>query len=789
MKTKYITILVVLVSNLIHSQLTYTGIITDTSLRPIAGVTIVDLSNPANAAMTNEKGVFSITLKDISKVSIQFIGYQTRELELSTRVNQIILEQEDILLGEVLVTTASREVQKRSDIPGAIGIVNAKNIKETKAFGIDQLVNQISGVYMSSSQAASNEQHFMAVRSPISTKALFLYLEDGLPIRPTSVFNHNALLEMNDTSFDRIEVVKGPASSIYGSEAIGGSFNFVTKDPTANLSGFLGYQTNSLGLSKYEIEVSDQPSDIFGFYLGTQYTTRANGPVAHSDYEKFATTFKAVVTLSPSLKWTSVADLIQYRSDMSGSLSEEDFRNGTYESDQSFTNRKALAFRARTTFDMHWNENTKTTANVIFRSNQMDQNPSYRIRQFRNQGQVTDQGTGEVNTNQYYSFVGLIQQSYTFDFMDSSLIAGASLDVAPQKYIAETTSVQVDPFTGKNVSFDVNTGDFILNYTADILNYAGYIQYEVSPFQALKITTAIRYDVFEYAYDNLISTDNQNMDKEQFNNWAPKLGVNYKVTKNSGLYGNYSQGFTPPQVSTLYRTQNELRDIKPSTYHNYEIGGYFNPNAKWALDFAMYLLEGKNTLITLRNEDDIFLSTNAGATRSYGIEYGVTFTPSKHLTITHNGSYARHRYIDFFDKGIEYSDSNRETAPNLLGTSIITYRTVFNKDFEFNFAATHELVGTYATSFENQVTLTDTSGETITDANGSPLTDTSTYSGHNIFGLRTAFTYKNIEIWAHALNIFDTVYAARASYNSYTKQNNYTIGTPRALHVGARLKF
>ena len=77
----------------------------------------------------------------------------------------------------------------------------------------------------------------MAVRSPISTKSLFLYVEDGLPIRPTAVFNHNALLEMNDISYDRVEVLKGPASSIYGSEAIGGSFNFITKKPTRDFTG------------------------------------------------------------------------------------------------------------------------------------------------------------------------------------------------------------------------------------------------------------------------------------------------------------------------------------------------------------------------------------------------------------------------------------------------------------------------------------------------------------------------------------------------------------------------
>ena len=145
------------------------------------------------------------------------------------KVNDSIMSEE--MLEEVIVTSASREIQKRSEVPGSISTINAKSIKETKAFGIDQLVNQVPGVYMSTSRAASNEQHFMA-GTLTATKALFLYLEDGLQIRPTSVFNHNALLEMNDVSYKRVEVLKGPASSIYGSESIGGSFNFITKNPS-----------------------------------------------------------------------------------------------------------------------------------------------------------------------------------------------------------------------------------------------------------------------------------------------------------------------------------------------------------------------------------------------------------------------------------------------------------------------------------------------------------------------------------------------------------------------------
>lgn len=775
---KYIILVLLNMSLFNYAQQAYKGKIVDNSNTPLLGATIIESGNIKNGVMSDEHGAFSITLQNTSIVTISFLGYITKQVSLTGTFNTIKLIEDNVILEEVLVTSASREIQMRSEVPGSIATINARTIKETKAFGIDQLVNQVPGVYMSTSRAASNEQHFMAVRSPISTKALFLYLEDGIQIRPTSVFNHNALLEMNTTSFGRVEVLKGPASSIYGSEAIGGSFNFITKNPSEKLSGSIGFQTNDLGLTRYELEVSDQTSKKFGFYLGGHYVKREDGPIEHSNYEKLALTLKTIYDVNTTTKWTTLLDIVDYRSDMSGSLSESDYNGGNYESDQTFTEREAVSFRARTTLDKFWNDRNKTSFNLIVRNNRMDQNPSYRVRQFRNQGQLTGFGSGEVNSNQFRSFVGLIQHKLDFDFGNSSLIIGTTVDYSPQDYIAETTQVIVDPETGRNLDFSVNSGDFILNYKANIFNYAGFFQYEISPIDALKFTAALRYDGFEYDYDNqsdgVLGVDDS---VDNFNNLTPKLGLNYNFNIKTGIYANYSQGFTPPQVSTLYRNRNELRGITPSRYHNYEVGGYFKLSSKLKLDVAIYLLEGQNTLITLRDENDNFFNTNAGKTRSYGFEYGATWIPLKELSITHNGSYSQHRYVEFFDGGVNYSDTDRETAPSLLGTSMITYQKKYKNSFGFNITAEHELVGEYNTSFENQV---DNEDGTFS---------TAMYDGHSIFNLRASVNFKGFEIWSHALNIFDELYAARASFNRFRGENSFTIGNPRAFHLGMKYNF
>ena len=779
MKKHIIFLITIVMSISTYAQTAYKGNVVNNN-QPLAGATIVSSDNPENGVMTDYHGNFEIILNDTSEVTVSYLGYKTITLNLNISFNAIQLENDSQVLNEIVIS-ASREQQKRSEVPAAISVINAKTIDDTKAFSIDQLVNQVPGVFMSSSKATSNEQHMMAVRSPISTKELFLYLEDGLQIRPTAVFNHNALLEMNNTALGRVEILKGPASSIYGSEAIGGSFNFITKNPTRDLTGSIGFQINDLGLTRYDFEISKYTNDKFGIYLGTHHVQRKDGPVAHSDYEKFAVTFKTVYDFNSSLKWVNVIDYIDYRSDMTGSLSEIDYTNGNYESDQTFTERVARSFRFRSTLDKFWSEKNKTSFNFIFRDNVMDQNPSYRVRQFRNQGQLTGFGSGELNSNQYNSFVGLIQHKMNFDFKNSSLIVGATTDYSPQEYKAETIGVTVDIETGQNTGFNLNSGDFILNYEADIFNYAGYFQYEISPIEAFKITAALRYDKFVYDYNNHIDGQAGARDtKTDYDNFAPKLGVNYNFSNQAGIYAGYSNGFTPPQTSSLYRNSlvgvgGEVFDLKPSEYNNYEIGGYFNIANKWKLDAAIYLLEGKNTLVTLRNENDEFFNSNAGKTRSFGIEYGITYKPIPELTFTHNGSFAKHRYINFFEQGVDYSDTDMETAPNLLGITLINYKPEFFQGFSIT--AEHELVGKYNTSFENQVD------------NGNGTFTTSTYNGHNVINLRASYSFQNFEIWLHALNILDELYSPRASYNAFQGENSYTAGNPRAFHLGIKYNF
>ena len=142
-------------------------------------------------------------------------------------------EETPTVLDETVVS-GSREATPLAATPAAIDKLDAKALSNIKATSIPQAVNLLPGVYMAD---LGNEQHSMSIRQPITTNAVYQYLEDGVPIRPVGIFNHNALNEINLTGAGEVEVLKGPASSLYGSNAVGGAVNFLTRAPSATPRG------------------------------------------------------------------------------------------------------------------------------------------------------------------------------------------------------------------------------------------------------------------------------------------------------------------------------------------------------------------------------------------------------------------------------------------------------------------------------------------------------------------------------------------------------------------------
>ncbi len=764
MKNIFLSVIFTLITSISFSQITVKGTIKDINNNPISEVQVL-VNNSRKGTVTNEKGKF--TLLNVPKgadLTIRFLGYTTQIVTAKEKLNITLLEDSSEL--DLVVVSASRTVQKRKELPVAISSISAATIEEMHPTSVDQVLNQTSGVNMID---LGNEQHMMSIRQPISTKSLFLYLEDGIPIRPTGVFNHNALLEMNMGASKNIEIIRGPYSSLYGSEAIGGAINFITEKPSEDALFEFGLAASDIGYLKGELKYS-QTFNKTGVYISATQAAINNGIRSYGDYRKTAVTAKINHDFSDTFSWNNTLTYVDYFSESSGSMDDIKFENEDYSSYHTFTFRDDKALRMNSSLNKTWNDKNDTSLSLVFRDNSMGQNPSYRISDNTAFG---DHTSGELNNNSFQSFAAYLQHNISFDKYNSKVSFGGNIDNSPKSYYAKILDVTRD-LDGTFSSY-TETGDYKSDYDVTIVNSGLFITGEMELVENLKLNAGFRYDNFSYDFDNKLENagDYKADDtKETYNSFAPRLGMVYNFNKNIGNYANYSVGYIPPSISDLFR-ETDVPLLDPTTFNSYEIGGWISAlKNKLYFDYAAYYSQGENEVVSVSTIIDgitVRENKNVGETSHKGIEFGVKYKFNNALKFHYSAAYSVHTYEKFItkitdgDATTDYSGNEMPGAPNYIANSGLTYKPNFAKGFRIGVEWQH--VGEYFTEDTNE----------------------KTYEGYDVFHARLGYDMKHINLFVNIMNFTDELYSTRTSY-AWGK-TTYTPGNPMNFLFGIKYRM
>lgn len=720
-------------------------VVDEATNEPLQGATI---KTGNTIILSAADGSFTVPA-GITAIEVSFAGYATRAV-IPGQSFLVFLKRNSNDLDEV-VLSANRSVQQRREAPLAIATIGKQLLEETKATQLDQLLNKVSGVNMVD---LGNEQHQMSIRQPMTTKSLFLYLEDGIPVRTTGLYNHNALLEMNMTAARQIEIIKGPASSLYGAEAIGGVVNIITQGPSVYLNAMAGVQMNNTGYKRADIQAGDTYGK-FGWLVSGYYASRSNGPVDHSDFHKAAVTVRGDYAISEKTKWVNDLTYVDYYSDMLGTLDSSHFARKDYSTPQTFTYRKVPALRVKSQLFHEWNGRSRSQVSVVYRDNAVKQNPSYRVK-----NDLADPALahGEINQSSFHTYMAILQHQQQFRFLDSKLTAGISFDGSPSSYVSNYIRIQRDT-RGYYLSY-TSTDSALSRYRTKIRNMASYAQYQASLVKGLKLTAALRYDDYQYNFVNTLPPSaftGAPSSRNVFRRFSPKVGLTYNL-KNTGIYGNYSEGFVPPQISDLF-TGVKVPYLGPQTFSNYETGGWFSfVKHKLYIDWSAYLLVGTNEIITVKNPDNSTENRNAGKTRHTGIEYGLHYKPCSQWSLRFSGASSRHSFTDYVEKGVVYNGNEIAGGPRFIANAEVSYKPVFVKNFRISAEWQH--IGSYYMDNAN----------------------TKKYGGYDLLNVRAGYTYRGWEVWINAINVTDTYYSTYASKAGTTI--SYNLGDPQEFRIG-----
>ena len=688
---------------------------------------------------------------------------------LSISYSSVALADETSSPNEVktlatIVVTASREGESINNTPAAISQITAKDIEDKHATFIGQLLNQTPGVLMND---LGNEQHMMSIRQPITTAAVYQYLEDGISIRPVGVFNHNALYEVNLAGVDNIEILRGPASSLYGSNAIGGTVNFITKAPTLTPTADIGISASSEGYRRLDVGASNTFDTEYGeqgLRLSAYASDRGDSWQDHAESNKQSVTLRHDWRISDVTQIKNIFSYNHLEADMTGSLNVDDYNKRSGYSYQTFTYRAVDSTRLSSQINHKWSDQQQTQATLYYRDNTTEQNPSYNIRTDIRNGTPTGTYTGQITENAFQSYGLNVQHSVDLDQV--KWVVGAMADHSPNQ--AKTNDIEVFRDPTSLVYTGYQQRQLLRNFNVDVNNQAIYGQANWQVLPNLNLVGGARYDWISYDFDNQLTPSRVTGapdEKRNFKKASPQLGVVWNITPKMDVYSNWSQGFVPPEVSSLYGANLVTPDLDAATFNNIDAGLRFKLlDDRLDGEITVYRLQGKDEVISYTKADNTREPRNAGKTLHQGIEIGGTWKISDAYDqrVKVSGSIAQHEYEEFQPSPVlNYSANTMPSSPKSFGT------------IEYQIKPIPELLvsaeGVYVGSYW------------INDAN------TEKYNGHTLLNLRANYRNNGYEVFGQILNATDVHYAESTSFSN--NQVSYTPAAPRTYLLGLRYHF
>jgi outer membrane receptor protein involved in Fe transport len=663
-------------------------------------------------------------------------------------------DQKDIpskLYLDSMVVTVTRTESKLKELPASVSVLGPQDMETVKFVDSrKELLQRIPGFSL-----------VRNLRIPLGGKNYTVNLVDGLAT--TSAFGSGSLGSPDKTnSFDieRIEVVKGPASALYGSHALGGVINVITRKPpelpeyrvwgeggmydrkrggvsAGGSRGTLGYflDANILDYQGWQDRSASELKQASGkllFNPGTASTITVRGEYL----DEFQENPGYLKVWHPTPGQTN--DTAHY-------TNGEDFDDIDWEKagvDDAYNDTQALSFNAKYERDLSSRSGFELAYGI--RNTESEGPPSYNASGGFGSSDVTN-----------HNLVGIYNRG--FDFLGSTLVAGIDL----QHSQSDSTT-----YGGRSVQSGITQ-----QWDIEAQVMSPFLQYELSALESVRLSFGTRYDTITYSAKGYkISGWGGRTDYDEstdFSNLSPKAGVTFDIGMEQRLWLSYGQGFVVPSRTYLFvgrypYTANP--DLDPEKANHYEIGlrGQVM-NARLHYDITLYRTDIEDMLVA---DDALNLYVNAGEVRIQGVESAIGCAVGDQWRFDLAHTYADNEYVDFISGASDYSGNTLSASPEHHFNARVTWMPLPGLSAELEW----DRMSSYYTSAGND------------DPKGRE-------NRPDLFNLRLSYQKGSWKVWAHVLNLLDEKYAQRVSYSSSRRERSYTSGEPLNGYVGLSYTF
>ena len=591
--------------NILHGRVTdaQTGL-------PLEGANI-SLISGGNATGSDAQGLFQLTLRDSrAQIRVTFLGYspETRWVNIKKGGKMVEIALTPTVFSTVaIVITATKNKKRITEVPGRTEWLSAKQLETIPMTQADDYLRTIPGIQV------SREHGILDQTSTVSMRGLggdqqgrYLVLMDGVPMNKADggSVNWNSI---NPEDISQIEVAKGPGSSLYGGNAMGGVINFIRKRPVTPFEGSAQVEYGSMNTLRGKFTAGGKPNiGNKGLYWNIQgFGAKSDGYVEVPEASIDST------VIANNLKEYGGGIRLGYRFNNNHKIEI----NSGYWWDRRGTGTRIFS-----------------ETGTYFEHGVMDNSIKYS----GNAGKTSWSVLGYSNNEDYSRLNESIKasgKSYVYtSYSVTSKRNDGGIQIHADNYSLNRNQISVGAEfkQGSVLGRDIYTTstDTVTN-KGKMRNLAFYLQDQLTLVkQHLFLVGGLRWDMSTFfdggfyissptsATSILSKLQNLQLDKHTWSEFSPKLALQY--TNGAGLSGylSYGHGFRPSILDDMCRSGFIRGGFKranpylgPENMNNFEAGGDVQFAKRVKLSVSGYYSKGRDFIYLISTGDSILQGT------------------------------------------------------------------------------------------------------------------------------------------------------------------------------------
>jgi outer membrane receptor protein involved in Fe transport len=570
---------------------------------------------------------------------------------------------------EEIVVTSQRREQDVLWHAGNIAQVDAGSLERAGARHIQDALSGVPGAWV---VRGSGQEHQTAIRSPVlgggGACGGFLLLENSIPVRPAGFCNINQFIELYTEEARAIEVIRGPANALYGSNALHGTVNVLMPGPGQGAAPHLSV---TAGANRFWRGSLQLPADPEADWLAAATFAHDGGFREDSGYDQAKAYF--------TRRWSGtdsdfvlgfVATWLDQQS--AGFIEGE---NAYRDPAVNRTNPDPDAFREAGSQRLYG------TFSTDVRGSRLEVRPYLRhstmeFMHFERPGKPQEE-------NGHASAGAMV--TLTTESGNRLSIYGFDLDLS-RSFLRQEQLQEAEGGPRQRATFPVGMH---YDYEVDAVNLAAYAQFQWRPADDWGFGAGVRLDYMRYDYDNRMLDGDTRDDgtpcgfggcvysrpadrTDDFLTLLPNASATYRLNETTSLFARLVRGFRAPQALELYRLQSgqQVSDLDTEKLDSAEIG-IRTAQERWSTEIAAYAMRKRDSVFV----DSEGYNVSGARSRHLGLEWRLDWRFHDDFLLHVNAAYGRHTYdFDAQGRGSQYVSGNDiDAAPRWLGAAELRY--------------------------------------------------------------------------------------------------------------------